>query len=278
MTPRTSARRLTLLFVADVVGEPGVRACARLIPRVREQERADFVVINAENAAAGVGLTAADAEALLGAGADVLTTGNHILRRPKIAQYLRTTDRLLRPANLRKPFPGAGHRVYSAGGVPVGVVCLLGKVFLDDGEAPFDAADRCVAAVRETAKVVLVDFHAEATSEKKAMGLHLDGRASAVLGTHTHVQTADEQILPGGTAYLTDAGMTGPWRSVIGVDPASSIAAFRTGSHQRFEPAAGPVALEGAVIEVDANTGRALAIRRLRRFYDPEKDREIEGA
>jgi metallophosphoesterase (TIGR00282 family) len=276
--PRAGDRPLTLLFIADVVGRPGVAACVALVPKLRQRERADFVVVNAENAAEGVGLTARDADDLLGGGADVLTAGNHILRRRKIAETLRTTDRLLRPANLKSAFPGRGVGVYDAGGVPVGVVCLLGKVFLDEGLAPFDAADGCVAHVRERARVVLVDFHAEATSEKKAMGLYLDGRVSVVVGTHTHVQTADEQVLPGGTAYLTDAGMTGPYRSVIGVDPARSIAAFRTGAHQQFTPAAGIVALEGAVIDVDPATGKALAIRRIRRFFDPEAGAEVEGA
>ena len=268
---------LKILFLADVVGRTGRQACEALTRRLREEHGADFTIVNVENVAQGSGVTAEDAQAILKAGADVLTSGNHIWRRNRIGQFMKKSDRLLRPANHNPRVPGRGMIVMETeSGVPVGVLNLQGRVFMEDVEHPFDTADRCIEDLASRTKIIIVDFHAEATSEKVAMGHHLNGRVSAVIGTHTHVQTADERILPWGTAYITDAGMTGPFRSVIGVEPSLSLRRFLTGMPQRFEPAEGPVTVEGVVIAVDSRTGKASSIKRLRRFYDPVKRCEVK--
>jgi hypothetical protein len=219
----------------------------------------DFCIVNGENVADGAGITPKLAERLLAAGADVVTLGNHVWRREGIGPYLERSDRVIRPANLGAATPGRGLAVVGE----VAVINLLGALFLSPAAAPFEVIDGLVEEARRAARVVVVDFHAEATSEKIALARWLDGRVTAVIGTHTHVQTNDARVLPGGTAALTDAGMTGPHDSVIGVEADLAIQRMRTGMPVRFRPAEGGVRIEGATIECDAD-GRATAIETLR--------------
>ena len=231
---------------------------------MRAELAIDFCVVNAENAADGRGLTAKLATKLLAAGADVLTLGNHTFAQREFDAYLASAERVVRPANLSRHAPGRRLAVAAAAdGTPVAVTNLLGKLFLDVPTSPFEIVDALVAEARDHAKVVVVDFHAEATSEKIALARWLDGRVTAVIGTHTHVQTSDARVLPGGTATITDAGMTGPHDSVIGVEAELAIARMRTGMPVRFRPAEGDVRLEGVVIDCDAE-GRATACESLR--------------
>jgi hypothetical protein len=250
--------------VADVFGAPGRRAVEARLPSLREELGADICVVNGENAADGTGLTPKLADKLLAAGADAITLGNHVWRRSEIAPYLEGSDRVIRPANLAAASPGRGLTVLpAADGTPVAVVNLLGSLFMEPAHGPFELVDGLVDEARRRAAVVLVDFHAEATSEKVALSRWLDGRVTAVLGTHTHVQTADARVLPGGTAAITDAGMTGPHDSVIGVEAELAIRRMRTGMHVRFQPAEGDVRIEGALVECDAD-GRATACEAIR--------------
>jgi 2',3'-cyclic-nucleotide 2'-phosphodiesterase len=231
---------------------------------LREQLQADFCVVNGENAADGRGLTPKLAERLLAAGADVVTLGNHTWARKELAPWLAGAERVIRPANLSRHAPGRALAVAPArDGTPVAVVNLLGWLFLDVARGPFELVDELVEEARQAAQVVLVDFHAEATSEKVAMARWLDGRVTAVIGTHTHVQTNDARVLPGGTAAITDAGMTGPHDSVIGVEAELAIRRMRTGMPVRFQPAEGDVRIEGAVVECDG-AGRATRCEALR--------------
>ena len=256
---------MRILFLGDVFGAPGRRAVEERLPTLRHELAIDFCVVNGENAADGVGLTAKLAEKLLAAGADVLTTGNHVWRHRDLAALLESSDRVLRPANLGGAgAPGRGLTVVPApDGTPVAVINLEGRLFLDATVDPFRAADDLVDEARAHADVVVVDFHAEATSEKVALARLLDGRVTAVLGTHTHVQTSDARILPGGTAAVTDVGMTGPHDSVIGVQAELALRRFTTGMPVRFHPAEGDVRIEGAVVECGAD-GRATDCRALR--------------
>ena len=248
---------MKILFVADVFGVPGRRAVEERLPSLRDELGADFCVVNAENAADGAGLTPKLADRILASGADVITLGNHVWRRGELAPYLDSSDRVLRPANLAVSSPGRGLAVLPAtDGAAVAVVNLMGQLFMNAAHAPFDVVDDLVAEARRGAAVVVVDFHAEATSEKIALARWLDGRVTAVLGTHTHVQTADARVLPGGTAAMTDTGMTGPHDSVIGVEADLAIQRMRTGMHVRFRPAEGDVRIEGALVECDGD-GRA---------------------
>lgn len=257
---------MRLLFLGDIVGKPGRRAVLQTLPRLLADEAIDFVVANCENSAGGIGVDPGTARELLGAGADVLTSGNHIWAKREIVEYLRDSDVLIRPANFAPATPGWGVTTRPArNGAVVGVVNLIGRVFMNSYDCPFRAADAVLERLREKTPIVLVDMHAEATSEKVAMGWYLDGRVTAVVGSHTHVQTADERVLPGGTAYLTDAGMCGPRDSVIGMRREHVIDRFLTQMPSRFEVAGGDVLVQGAVIEVDAETGRATNIRRVQR-------------
>ena len=255
---------LTVICVGDVFGEPGRRAVESLLPRLRKQHGADLAIVNVENSAAGFGVTPAIAKSVLDHGADVMTSGNHIWDKKEIIEYIGKENLLLRPANYPAGTPGAGSIVVKAGPHKVGVLNLMGRVFLPSLDCPFRKADEEVARLRLETSIVVVDMHCEATSESQAMGWYLDGRVSAVVGTHRHVQTADERLLPKGTAYITDLGMTGPTDSVIGVDPGLALQRFLTQMPNRFEPAKGPAALHGVVIRVDPDTGRGLSIERLR--------------
>ncbi|HSB37581.1 MAG TPA: TIGR00282 family metallophosphoesterase [Gaiellaceae bacterium] len=255
---------MKLLFVADVFGTPGRKALEERLPALREELGAGFCVVNGENAADGAGLTPRLADRLLAAGADVLTLGNHVWRRREIGPYLESSERIVRPANLATSSPGRGLAVAPADdGTPVAVLNLQGSLFMSTPVSPFEVVDELVEQARAAAKVVLVDFHAEATSEKVAMARVLDGLVTAVIGTHTHVQTSDARVQPGGTAAITDAGMTGPHDSVIGVKAELAIGRMRTGMGVRFEPAEGGVRIEGALVECDAD-GRALSCEPVR--------------
>jgi 2',3'-cyclic-nucleotide 2'-phosphodiesterase len=252
-----------LLLVGDVMGKPGVLAVRRLLPKLIADKAVDLTIVNGENVAGGVGITPELAKELFEAGADVITTGNHVWRQREIRPYIEKEPRLLRPQNFRAGQPGRGFGVFeTAAGVPIAVMNLVGQVFMDPADSPFGAADEALAG-RGKAAVAIVDFHAEVTSEKRAMGFHLEGRVSAVIGTHTHVQTADEQILKGGTAFITDVGMTGPHDSVIGMRKDLVLSRFVTGMPEGFKPATGGVLLQAALVEADARTGRASRIERL---------------
>jgi metallophosphoesterase (TIGR00282 family) len=224
-----------LLFVGDVVGGIGRRTLAGLLPGLRERHRPDFVVVNGENAAGGVGITAKTARELLDIGADAITLGNHAYRHREVYDLLDAEPRIVRPSNYPKGSPGRGHTVVEADGMRLGVVNLSGQVFLQAVRSPFAEVDALLADLRDKADAVLVDMHAEATSEKVALGWHVDGRVLACVGTHTHVPTADARVLPQGTAYVTDVGMTGPRGGVIGVKREQALERFLTLTHVRFE-------------------------------------------
>jgi metallophosphoesterase (TIGR00282 family) len=253
-----------ILFVADVYAKPGRRAAAEIIPRLLRDCDVDFCVVNGENAAGGFGLTEQIAGKLHSYGADVITSGNHVWNRADFLSYLERSDRMLRPLNYPPGAAGRGSTVQdSRGGVPVAVVNLQGRTFMSPIDCPFRRGREEVERLRQQAAVVLVDFHAEATAEKVALAWHLDGLASAVIGTHTHVQTADERILPQGTAFLTDAGMTGVHDSVIGTRPGIAIQRFLTQVPLRFKPSEGPALFCGVLVDVAEATGRAAGIERL---------------
>jgi metallophosphoesterase (TIGR00282 family) len=253
-----------ILFVADVFGAPGRAALDERLTGLREELGAGFCIVNAENAADGAGLTPRLADRLLAAGADVLTLGNHVWRRAEIGPYLERSERVVRPANVSSGAPGRRVVVApAADGTPVAVANVLGQLFMATPVGPFEVLDAVVDEARALARVVVIDFHAEATSEKVAAARVLDGRVTAVIGTHTHVQTNDARVQPGGTATITDTGMTGPHDSVIGVKAELAIHRMRTGMPVRFEPAVGGVRIEGVVVECDAE-GRALSCEPLR--------------
>jgi metallophosphoesterase (TIGR00282 family) len=254
-----------LLFIGDIVARTGRDLVKRAVRPLVRTHGIDLVIANGENATGGAGLTRASADEIFKAGVEVITGGNHTWDKREILEFIGKEPRIVRPANYPLGTPGRGSTVVqSASGVAVGVVNVMGRVFLSTIEDPFATSEREIAAVREQgARVVLVDMHAEVTSEKIALSWFLDGRATAVIGTHTHVQTADERILPGGTACLTDAGMTGPHDGVIGMDRDGVIARFRTGLPVRFEPASGDPRLNGVIITADPHTGQATAIERL---------------
>jgi metallophosphoesterase (TIGR00282 family) len=257
---------MKILFIGDIVGSPGRDAVAKLLPGLIKEQGLDFVIANAENAAGGSGITPKVSEELFAAGVNVLTSGDHIWKKADIFELIAKDNRILRPANYPLGAPGAGWGAFkSANGANVGVIDVNGRVFMDALECPFKA---CAAAQEELSKscrVIIVDIHAEATSEKVALGWYLDGKVSAVLGTHTHIQTADERILPAGTAYLTDAGMTGPYDSVIGRKVDDVLRRFLTAVPTRFEVASDNVMLCGAVVDIEESTGRARAITRIQK-------------
>ena len=257
-----------LLFVADVIGSPGREVLRALLPDLKRRHDVHLVICNCENSAAGFGVTREVARDLFEAGCDVLTGGNHLWDKKDSMDYLAEEPRLVRPANLPAGTPGEGWRVFKAtNGTPVGVVNLLGRVFMKEAEDPFRTADAALAALKPLCKVTFVDFHAETTAEKVALGWHIDGRASALVGTHTHVQTADDRVLPNGTAFLCDAGMTGGFDSVIGMDRTAALRRFLTLLPERLQPAGGDLRLNAVVVSVDESTGRATRIQRLQIPY-----------
>ena len=254
---------MNILFIGDIVGAPGRRALEELLPRVVDRQFIDLVVANGENASGGLGITPQVADQLLAQGIDVLTSGNHIWKHKEIIPYLESTDRLIRPANYPPETPGRGYAIVeTAAGEAAAVINLEGRVFMNPLECPFRTVDRVLEAIPKEVKVVLVDMHAEATSEKQAMGWHLDGRVSAVLGTHTHVQTADERILPAGSGYISDAGMTGPVDSVIGMKREIILERFLSQRPQPFKVATQNIQLQGVIVKIDP-LGRCLEISRV---------------
>jgi len=260
---------MNLLFLGDIVGKPGRLAVRALLPKLIHREQASFVVANCENISGGAGVAPENCRELLDAGIDVLTSGNHIWRKREIVDYIDHEPRLLRPANFPPGTPGVGWRCFrTPDGTSVAVVNLIGRVFMDALDCPFQAADGILASLGGRTPVVFVDMHAEATSEKGAMGWHLAGRVSAVVGSHTHVQTSDDRVLEPGTAFLTDAGMCGPIDSVIGVKRELAIRRFVTHLPTAFETATGRTAVQGAVVSIDAASGRATAIKRIQEYVD----------
>lgn len=254
----------TLLFIGDIVGRPGREIVRRAVPALVAKHQIDLVIANVENAAAGFGVTPDIADDFISWGVQVMTGGNHTFDKKEILPYFADQPCLLRPANLPAGTPGRGtFLVRATNGVPVGVINGMGRVFMTAIDDPFRVLTNEVTAMKEHARLIFVDFHAEATSEKVAMGWHLDGKVTVVVGTHTHVQTADERVLPQGTAYITDVGMTGPHDSVIGVERSAIIQRFMTGLPQRFETATENPRLNGVLVKADEETGRALSIERL---------------
>lgn len=253
---------MNILCVGDVVGAAGCRYLREKLPELKRQLRADVVIVNGENSAEGNGILPNSAQALFDAGADVITGGNHTFRRREILEQLETDDRLLRPANLPGDAPGRGWTVVDRGRFQVTVVNLMGVVFMEPIDNPFYALDRVLKEAGEP-RFCVVDIHAEATAEKKGLAFYADGRISAMFGTHTHVQTADEQILPGGTGFITDVGMVGPALSCLGVKPELSIAKMKSHLPVRFINAEGPCGLDGVLFTLDDKTGRTVSVRRI---------------
>ena len=255
---------IRVLCIGDVFGKPGRDAMRVLLPRLIGEHNVDFVITNCENAAGGVGLTIDSAQELLSLPIDVLTSGNHIWRHKEILPFLERQPRLLRPLNYPTGAPGRGYAVCeTAKGIKIGVINLIGRVFMDPVPSPFEAVLPVIEEIQRETKVIIVDMHAEATSEKRAMGWYLAGKISAIYGTHTHVQTADEQVLPPGTCYITDVGMTGPHDSVIGMRTDIVLERFLTMLPKSFTAATGGVRLNGIVFEIDETTGRGLSVLRI---------------
>jgi metallophosphoesterase (TIGR00282 family) len=255
---------MRILFIGDIVGKPGRQMCTRIMRGLRAEEDLDLVVANAENIAGGSGMTPEIYHELIAAGIDGITMGDHVYKRREIFSILQSERRIVRPANYPAKAPGHDFAILRARQqIPVAIFALQGRVFMPPVDCPFQAADRVLAALPADVRVILVDFHAEATSDKQLMGRHLDGRVSAVLGTHTHVATADEQVLPGGTAFQCDVGMTGPYQSILGRRIDRVMETTRTFRPTHYDVATHDTRLSGSIVEVNAETGRATAIRRL---------------
>ena len=255
---------MKILFIGDIVGEPGRRAVKELIPRLRRQNAPDLIIANGENSAGGSGITPQTAAEIFAAGVDIITSGDHLWDQKEVMNLLQSESRFLRPLNYPQGTPGQGSVIYQANNQPpIAILNLQGRTFMPDLDNPFIVARAEVERLRHKTNIIFVDFHAEATSEKVALGRMLDGQVSAFVGTHTHVQTADEQIFPGGTAYLSDAGFTGPHESVIGREIEPIIKRFLTLQPQRFPVACNKVVLQGALIDINPHTGRAEAIQRV---------------
>src|SRR5690349_10091983 len=260
---------MKLLLIGDVVGKPGRAALIDRLQDLEEQHQIDFTVINAENVAGGFSITAAIAELLFSSGVDVMTSGNHIFDKHEVIEYIKKQPKLLRPANYPPDTPGNGMWVGEVKGTRVAVINLLGRIFMAPADDPFRIVNELLSSLDDTVKVRIVDVHAEATSEKSAMGWHLDGRVSAVYGTHTHVQTADERILHEGTAYITDLGMTGSYGGVIGMKKGDIIHRFMSPIHRKPDHSKSEVRICGAVVDVDEETGRARSIERINLSHEP---------
>jgi 2',3'-cyclic-nucleotide 2'-phosphodiesterase len=267
---------MRILFIGDIVGKPGRELLRKGLRPLTDSYGVEFVIANVENSAAGFGITKDIGDAIVEWGVDVMTSGNHIWDKKEVLDYIPHEPRLLRPANYPAGVPGRGAYVAVSGdGRAVGVINVMGRVFMLNIDDPFQIVLKEIEAMRSRTKIIVVDFHAEATSEKIAMGWHLDGKATLVVGTHTHVQTADERILPHGTAYLTDAGMTGPHDSIIGMEREPALARFLNGMPSRFEPATGNPRLNGIIVDADDKTGRAIAVRRI--SYSEQELTQLES-
>jgi len=258
--------KMNILFIGDIVGSPGREAVRELLPELQKEYKLDFVIANAENAAGGSGITPKIAQELFEAGVNVLTSGDHIWKKREIFEIIDKEERILRPLNFPAGVPGRGACLFKAkSGSKIGVVNVQGRVFMEALECPFKTAREAIEALSKETKIIIVDIHAEATSEKVALGWYLDGKASSVLGTHTHIQTADERILPGGCAYITDVGMTGPLDSVIGRRIEDVLERFITCVPTRFEVAKDNIQLQGVAVDIDENTGKARSILRIQK-------------
>jgi metallophosphoesterase (TIGR00282 family) len=267
---------LNILFIADIVARPGRWAVSQVLPDLKKSHQIDFTIANVENAAGGFGLTKEIAKKIHSYGVDCLTSGNHIWDRKDIFPYLEEDQRILRPANYPQEAPGKGAAVYQTiAGEKIGVLNIQGRVYIKEINCPFRVAKEEIKKLKEETKIILIDMHAEATSEKIALGWYLDGEVSAIIGTHTHVPTADETILPRGTAYITDAGMTGAHDSVIGINKEDALTRFLLQIPRRFTPAKGDVRFCGALVDVDVDTGKAKSIKRIS-IDVPRPDEENE--
>jgi len=257
---------MKILFIGDIVGSPGREAIKKLVAPLKQELQIDFVIANAENASGGSGITARVATELFASRADVLTSGDHIWKKPEIFELINQEERILRPLNFPSGAPGRGASIFKAqNGVKIGVININGRVFMEALDCPFKTALRAAEELAAETKIIIVDIHAEATSEKIALGWYLDGKVSAIFGTHTHIQTADEKILPQGTAYITDVGMTGPYDSVIGRRVEDVLTRFLSSIPVRFEVAENNIQLHGALVEIDEHTGKARSILRIQR-------------
>lgn len=257
---------MKILTIGDIVSKQGCDYLRQELPKIKRELGADIVIVNGENSAVGNGIVPQSAKHILDSGADVITLGNHSLKRKEIYEYLDGDNPIVRPANYHISAPGRGYMIVDKGYCRIGVVNLQGAVYMDVIENPFSVIDRIVDEIRaQGVKIILVDFHAEATSEKRAMGFYLDGRVSALFGTHTHTQTSDNQILPNGTGYITDIGMTGPYYSVLGVSPDCIIEKLKTGLPVKFINNDGPCVLEGCLFEIDYKTGKTVNTVLIRR-------------
>ncbi len=258
------SEELRILAIGDIIGKPGRTAVAECLEEIKTRENIDMCIANGENAAGGIGITPPVAEELFSAGVDVITTGNHVWDKKEVKEIMGKRRHLLRPYNYPPGVPGPGYEIFELkGGLKAGVLNLAGRVFMANLDCPFRTGEEAVRKMKESTPVIIIDIHAEATAEKAAVGWHFDGLVSAVLGTHTHVQTADERLLPGKTAYITDIGMTGSLDSVIGVDRRQVIQRFLTQMPVRLQPESGNIQISGVIIGIDPETGRAASIKRL---------------
>lgn len=253
---------MKILALGDVVGSGGCEKIRKTLPSLKRKFNIDFCIANGENSAVGNGILPSSAEHLFSSGVDFITGGNHTFRRNEIYSFLDENDRIIRPFNVHTSSPGSGYGIVDMGRYKIGIINLLGKSFMQGSENPFDALDSAIEKINDC-RIKIVDFHAEATGEKKALGFYADGRVSAFFGTHTHVQTSDAQILPQGTAYITDLGMCGPEYSVLGVEPEIIIRALKTGLPERFRNADTPCSVEGCIFEIDEKSGKALSVQNI---------------
>lgn len=253
---------MKILALGDVVGNGGCDILRKLLPELKRREKIDFCIANGENSAVGNGILPFSAEHLFSSGVDFITGGNHTFRRNEIYTFLDENDRIIRPYNIHPSSPGTGFGIVDMGRYRIGIINLSGKSFMSGTENPFDALDKALENIKEC-KIKIVDFHAEATGEKRALGFYADGRVSAFFGTHTHVQTNDAHILPEGTGYITDLGMCGPVNSVLGVEPEIIIKALKTGLPQRFKNSENPCRIEGCIFEIDEKSGKALSVKNI---------------
>ncbi|MDP4180271.1 MAG: TIGR00282 family metallophosphoesterase [Bacillota bacterium] len=259
---------MKVLFIGDVVGNPGRKVAKEMINKIKKEEAIDFCIVNGENAAGGSGITYVIAQELYKSGVDGITLGNHTWSKNEILNFIESDNKIVRPANYPQELPGQGSVILNGKNGKIGILNLLGRVYMDNIDCPFKAADRELEHLKKEVKVVLVDMHAEATSEKIALAWHLDGRVSCVLGTHTHVQTSDERIFPFGTGYITDVGMTGPYEGVIGVNKEIVLRKFLTHMPVKFEVAKGKVIFNAVVLEIDEVNGKTTNIRRISEIID----------
>lgn len=257
-----------ILIIGDICGRPGRHTAARLLPELRERYSVDFVIANGENSAGGVGITASVFQELLSMGVDLVTTGNHVWDKKEIFSFIDSEERLIRPANYPPGTPGRGYQIVKCSGKRIGIINLAGRVFMPPIDCPFRQVESILDKIKEECDIIIVDFHAETTSEKMALGWHLDGKVSCVVGTHTHVQTADERILPRGTAYISDLGMVGPINSVLGVETEAVLKKFLTGLPVRFSVAGGPTQFCAVLVKFDETSNRPVNITRIQEIFN----------